>query len=114
MVRTPKWNRSWGIPGGKVRYGEAMEAALVREMKEETGLDIRDIRFVIAQDCIETPEFYRPEHFLLLNFTCRADTTDVRLNEELEDFRWLSPEDALKLPLNKPTRILIEAYARLT
>ena len=69
---------------------------------------------MIAQDCIETPEFYRPEHFLLLNFTCRADTTDVRLNEELEDFRWLSPEDALKLPLNKPTRILIEAYARLT
>lgn len=114
MVRTPKWNRSWGIPGGKVRYGEPMEAALAREMKEETGLDVRDIRFVMAQDCIESAEFYRPEHFLLLNFTCRVDTTDVRLNEELEDFRWLSPDDALKLPANKPTRILIETYARLT
>ncbi len=114
MVRTPKWNRSWGIPGGKVRYGEPMEAALVREMKEETGLDVRDVRFVMAQDCIEPAEFYRKEHFLLLNFTCRADTTDVRLNEELEDFRWLSPDDALKLPTNQPTRILIETYARLT
>lgn len=114
MVRTPKWNRSWGIPGGKVRYGEPMEAALAREMKEETGLDVQDIRFVMAQDCIEPAEFYRKEHFLLLNFTCRADTTDVRLNEELEDFRWLSPDDALKLPTNKPTRILLETYARLT
>lgn len=114
MVRTPKWNRSWGIPGGKVRYGEAMEAALVREIKEETGLDVHDIRFVIAQDCIETPEFYRPEHFLLLNFACRTNGTAVCLNEELEDFRWLSPKDALNLSLNKPTRILIEAYARLT
>jgi len=77
-------------------------------------LDVRDIRFVLAQDCIESAEFYRPEHFLLLNFTCLADATEVRLNEELEDFRWLSPNDALKLPLNKPTRILIEAYARIT
>jgi phosphoglycolate phosphatase len=114
MVQTPKWNRSWGIPGGKVRYGETMEAALAREMKEETGLDVRDIRFVIAQDCIETPEFYRTEHFLLLNFTCRTEGTAVTLNEELEDFRWLSPENALKLALNTPTRILLEAYARLT
>ncbi|MCX6900079.1 MAG: NUDIX domain-containing protein [Verrucomicrobia bacterium] len=114
MVRTPKWNRSWGIPGGKVRYGEPMEAALAREMKEETGLDVRDIRFVMAQDCIESAEFYRREHFLLLNFTCRADATVVQLNEELEDFRWISTEDALKLELNKPTRILIETYARIT
>ncbi|MFA7006548.1 MAG: NUDIX domain-containing protein, partial [Verrucomicrobiia bacterium] len=90
------------------------EAALAREMKEETGLDVRDIRFVMAQDCIEPAEFYRREHFLLLNFTCRADATDVRLNEELEDFRWISTEDALKLELNKPTRILIETYARIT
>jgi len=114
MVRTPKWNRSWGIPGGKVRYGERMEAALAREIREETGLEVRDIRFVLAQDCIESPEFYRPEHFLLLNFSCQTDGTAVRLNEELEDFRWLSPADALKLPLNKPTRILLEEYARIT
>lgn len=114
MVQTPKWNRSWGIPGGKVHYGEPMEAALAREIKEETALDVRDIRFVMAQDCIESPEFYRKEHFLLLNFTCRTDGGEVRLNEELEDFRWLSPTDALKLPLNRPTRILLEEYARLT
>lgn len=114
MVRTPKWNRSWGIPGGKVRYGESMEAALAREIQEETNLAVRDIRFVMAQDCIESPEFYRPEHFLLLNFSCRTDAADVRLNEELEDFRWLSPADALKLPLNRPTRLLLEEHARFT
>jgi hypothetical protein len=38
----------------------------------------------------------------------------VTLNEEAQEFRWLSLDDALELPLNQPTRILIEAVRRRT
>jgi hypothetical protein len=48
-----------------------------------------------------------PEHFILLNYVARATGTDVRLNDEAEEFVWLTPAEALKLPLNSPTRILL-------
>ena len=40
MIRTHKWSNKWGIPGGKIKWGETSEAALRREIKEETGLKV--------------------------------------------------------------------------
>ncbi|MEY4385283.1 MAG: hypothetical protein RLY20_566 [Verrucomicrobiota bacterium] len=113
MVRTHKWSNLWGIPGGKTKWGETSEDALRRELKEETALDITDIQFVLVQDCIHSKEFYRDAHFVLLNYTCRVrGTAEVKLNHEAQEFRWLKPAEALKLPLNNPTRVLIEAAQR--
>jgi phosphoglycolate phosphatase len=76
---------------------------------EETGLVVEDVEFVLVQDCIHSKEFYRDAHFLLLNYVCRAlGTQAVVLNEEAQDFRWTSLEDALNLDLNSPTRILLD------
>jgi phosphoglycolate phosphatase-like HAD superfamily hydrolase/ADP-ribose pyrophosphatase YjhB (NUDIX family) len=110
MVRTHKWSDLWGIPGGKIKWGESSVEALRREIKEETNLDITDIRFVLVQDCIHSKEFYRDAHFILLNYTCRsASGTDVKLNEEAKEFRWVSIEEASALRLNQPTRRLLMA-----
>ncbi len=112
MVRTHKWSGRWGIPGGKIKFGERSDDALRRELLEETNLQIHDIQFVLAQDCIRSPEFYREEHFILLNYTCRCSgAPQVRLNQEAQEFRWLPIPEAFKLPLNQPTRILLEAVA---
>jgi phosphoglycolate phosphatase len=110
MIRTHKWSGLWGIPGGKIKWGETSEAALRREILEETGLKISGIKFVLVQDCIHSKEFYRDAHFVLLNYTCRcAGRPKVVLNEEGREFRWVSPAAALKMKLNKPTKILIRA-----
>jgi phosphoglycolate phosphatase-like HAD superfamily hydrolase/ADP-ribose pyrophosphatase YjhB (NUDIX family) len=111
MIRTHKWSNKWGIPGGKIKWGETSDAALRREIMEETALKVKDIRFVLVQDCIHSKEFYKDAHFVLLNYTCRcaAKNPHVKLNEEGREFRWLPLTEAKKLKLNRPTRVLIEA-----
>ena len=114
MIRTHKWSNKWGIPGGKIKWGETSEAALRREIVEETGLKITAIEFVIVQDCIHSREFYKDAHFVLLNYTARAVAKNPRvvLNEEGREFKWLNLVDAKKLKLNRPTKILIDAVLK--
>jgi ADP-ribose pyrophosphatase YjhB (NUDIX family) len=112
MVRTHKWSNLWGIPGGKVKWGEPSVAALRRELQEETGLAVTDIEFVLVQDCIHSKEFYRDAHFVLLNYTCRcAGEPAVTLNDEARESRWVTMAQAFELPLNQPTRKLLLAVA---
>lgn len=114
MIRTHKWSDLWGIPGGKIKFGETAIDALRREIKEETNLEITDVKFVLVQDCIHSREFYRDAHFVLLNYTGRSvGETNVRLNDEAVEFRWVSPATARTMALNQPTRRLLEAVHNL-
>jgi phosphoglycolate phosphatase-like HAD superfamily hydrolase/ADP-ribose pyrophosphatase YjhB (NUDIX family) len=114
LLRTHKWSHRWGIPGGKIKRGEPCEAALRREVREETGLDLGEVIFVMVQDCVEPPEFMRSAHFLLLNYTgcCLEADPEVVLNDEAEAFQWLPWADALRMELNIPTRVLMEEMER--
>jgi ADP-ribose pyrophosphatase YjhB (NUDIX family) len=112
MIRTHKWSHKWGIPGGKIERGENSEEALRREILEETGLRIQDITFAMVQDCVEPPEFERSAHFLLLNYTAKTNGSAVKLNDEAEEFRWVTPVDVAAMDLNQPTRTLVEFVRR--
>jgi phosphoglycolate phosphatase-like HAD superfamily hydrolase/ADP-ribose pyrophosphatase YjhB (NUDIX family) len=108
MIQTHKWSDRWGIPGGKIEPGEAAHDAIQREVREETGLEIRDIEFAMVQDCIKSVEFHRPAHFLLLNYTATTESSIVSLNEEAEAWVWVAPDQALRMNLNQPTRKLLD------
>ena len=107
MIKTHKWGHRWGIPGGKIKRGEGSVDALKREIREETNLEVEDVRFVMVQDCIDSEEFQTPEHFLLLNYVVSRTSGDVILNDEAQEFRWVTVADALALDLNQPTRVLL-------
>lgn len=108
LVKTTKWSGTWGIPGGKIELNESSEDALRREMLEETNLEICEIHFVMNQDSIEHEQFFKPAHFLLLNYIAKAKTNDVVLNEEAESFVWVPLNKSLEFILNEPTKTLIQ------
>jgi ADP-ribose pyrophosphatase YjhB (NUDIX family) len=112
LVRTHKWRDRWGVPGGKVDLGETLLEAVHREVREETGLELDEVVWAPVLEAVDHPEFHRPAHFVLLNFVARARGEVVALNEEAQAFVWTTPEAALAMDLNAPTRALVAHYVR--
>lgn len=112
LTESYKWAGVYSIPGGKIDLGERALDCARREVKEETGLDVDRIEFVLYQDAIYSTQFFKQSHFVALNFIAHlaagCQKEDVQLNEEHQNHIWVSPEEALKLPLNDLTRVLIE------
>ncbi|WP_216324826.1 NUDIX domain-containing protein [Deinococcus aestuarii] len=113
IVRTTKWRGLWGVPGGKVDWGETLEAAVTREFWEETGLRLSDVRYAQTQEAVLSPEFHKPAHMVLVDFFARTDDPEVSPNEEIEEWAWVPLAKAGDYPLNTVTRTLVElALAR--
>ena len=58
--------RSWSLPGGKVEEGETLESALVREMREETGVVVEIAKLLYVCDY-----FTNSSHILHITFAAR-------------------------------------------
>jgi NAD+ diphosphatase len=107
------WEQNrWSILAGFVEAGESLEAAVVREMKEECGLDVFDVEYLYSQS-------WPFPQSLMLGFTAKADSSIEVLpdGEEIVKLRWFSRADiaaeakSLLLPSDSTiSRALIELW----
>lgn len=110
LLKSHKWLGKYVIPGGHIELGETMQQALIREIKEETDLDIYDIEFLIFQEFIFDKTFWQKGHYIFFDHTCKTNSTDVILNDEAEEYLWVTIDEGLALPVDPYTRIVVEAY----
>lgn len=110
IVQTTKWRGTWGVPGGKVEWGESMETAVMRELKEEVNLDIFNIRFALLQEALIDEQFYQPSHFALVNYFAETAHEQVVPNEEIVQWAWVKPPQAFEYPLNTFTQKLVKYF----
>ena len=108
LLKSHKWPDMYVVPGGHVELGERIEEAVLRETKEETGLDVFDLEFIVFQEFIYDPSFWKPRHFIFFDYACKTESTKVKLNDEAEEHVWVTLETAVDLPLDAYTRICVE------
>ncbi|HMJ43024.1 MAG TPA: NUDIX hydrolase [Pseudolabrys sp.] len=80
----------YSLPGGRVEFGESLHAALHREVDEETGLKIEIIGLAGWREVL--PGATGGGHYLIISFASRWIAGEPVLNDEHDDFKWLSPD----------------------
>ncbi len=82
------------LPGGGVELGETLEEAVIREIREETALEIEPVALVGFRQAIARDAAGRVErHFVILPFAARFLGGEISLNEELAEAQWLVPDE---------------------
>ncbi len=104
----------WTLPGGRVEVGETLVAAVKREVLEETALNIDVIGLAGYRESILAQAVGdRGRHFVILPFAARWISGEVRLNDELDDSRWMTIDAVAGLPTTEGLIDILRQAERL-
>jgi ADP-ribose pyrophosphatase YjhB (NUDIX family) len=103
----------WVIPGGTVEAGESLEHALVREMEEETGLEVRPGEILVVFDRILREGEELRYHYVIVDYLCERVGGEVRAGSDADEVALVAEQD---LPLfdlpEKALEVVQEGFRR--
>src|SRR5574341_2195531 len=90
-------NSLWGLPGGSVEIGESVRDAIVREVREETGLSVEVVRLIGVYSDPRIQIVRYPDgnvvHYVSTLFACRIVAGELQTGEETLDLRFFDQPD---------------------
>jgi ADP-ribose pyrophosphatase YjhB (NUDIX family) len=104
---------SWSLPGGALETGESLADGVRREVREETGLDIRPLGVLeiferIMRDVSGAPEY----HYVLIDYMCRIVGGTLAPGDDVCAVEWVRRRDLAKLQITEGTLAVIEKAFR--
>ncbi len=87
----------WEFVGGRLNFGEALETALEREIKEETGLVVEINKLI----CATTFKANEHKQFVILTYLCTANSDKVVLSDEHQNYLWATQKQMRELLLKQ-------------
>jgi len=104
----------WSVPGGAVNVGETLEAAIRREVREETCLDVEVGPIVDVLDRIRyDPEGRVQFHYVLIDFLCRPLGGTLHCASDADEAAWAERTDLARYGVAEETITVIDkALAR--
>jgi 8-oxo-dGTP diphosphatase len=101
------------LPGGGVELGETLEEAVIREVREETALEVAPVALAGYRQAIARDDAGRIErHFVILPFAARWIAGEISLNEELAEAHWLAPTELTGLTTTEGLEQIVTAAAQ--
>jgi mutator protein MutT len=98
----------WSIPGGAVELGETLRQAVVREIREETGLIIETGEVIEVFDSIyRDSQGCAQYHYVLVDFLCRVVGGELCAASDAGAVRWVPVEELAELQLVEHTERVI-------
>jgi ADP-ribose pyrophosphatase YjhB (NUDIX family) len=95
----------WSVPGGLVELSEKLEKTVIREVKEETNLDVEVVRLIDAVDNIVLDINRKLRfHFVILDYLTQLKGGSLQSSSDVTDAKWVRIEEAEDYDLTKTFR----------
>lgn len=110
----------WSIPGGTLEIGETLEEAVRRELREETGLEVRVLELIELFDRIYLENRSAPKqdkkkpryHFVIADYLCELVSGEPRAGSDVTDVAFTREDELGKFHLTeKATAVVKKAFA---
>jgi ADP-ribose pyrophosphatase YjhB (NUDIX family) len=99
----------WSLPGGALETGELLKDAICREVREETGYEVRPLAvFEIFERIMRDDSGAAEYHYVLIDYTCRIVGGTMQAGDDVCRVEWVRQSELSKLQITEGTLAVIE------